>query len=741
MKKKKQEKYEKLAQQEIMKMRDPNYLGMHMEPVVTEKMRLKRSTHPIFLLDLDSIEDTDKIEKRLHQVVNVYEHTMYDFEANAKRITHHMRKYYGANALQAFTLGQTIQFRVYPEQEEPFSLSLFAFLVNYTMIIPLIILGADMTEWTPWVPTNWSDGGQWSQMCKYIRQVRSLANMRAICECLELYKYLMNYWTAVAADRLGLSISNNEFIELMKRSEFAKESITSTFDIPEGTTPSQLESMVNERTEKLLDFISKQDDLNISIYAKNGLFNKAQFKEFAVHMSHKPDLYGNTLPYTHQTNVIMGTADPRAHMIDAYGGRKAEVIKLYVSDAGALERSLCMMSTIRYVDTEYECDSQHFRERIISSADILDKLDGRVYTLDPKSNEYYILDPEDLSLIGEKIYMKTPITCTHPRRHEGVICSACYGKLMANLNCDLHVGKLAALNSSDDMEQTLLSAKHALNTNTQNVVFDAVFDEYFYMSNCRIMFSQNILDASVDVPGSLDQLYLEFNPATMKKHQDGEGRQFDRSVSEIIIYNAMEDTRTVIKEESGLELFLSPDFVEEFFLPAMAHVDDKRDIIRISIGDIVDTGKSMIDEIFEYEHPNQELAEAVLTLEGILTKSSRINSFETYDDCLDTLLPLFVKGGIHIPELQCEMIIANMIFTPDYHRVDWTEKDPDYVFCTIDKSIQHGESALVGVLYEETTAQLAGAYNTYNKRGTSNYDWCVLERGSSNVSTKAQELM
>ena len=737
---KKEKKKEKIAQRVIADMRDPNYLGMHLLPVVTEKERLKRATHPIFLLSLDTLEDTAKVEKRLHQIVNVYEHTLYDFEANAKRITEHMRKYYGANAIHAFMLGQTIQFRVYPEQEEPFNLSLFAFMMNYTMIIPLIILGADMTEWTPWVPTNWSDGGWWAQMCKYIRMVRDKANMRAICECLELSKYLMNHWTDRAANHLGLSISNNEFIELMKRFDFARETITSTFDIPDGTSPGQLESMINDRAGRLLDMISQQEDLNISIYARNGLFNVAQFKEFAVHISHKPDLYGNTLPFTHQTNIIMGTKDPRAHVIDAYGGRKAEIIKLYVSDAGALERSLCMMSSIRYVDTDYECDSQHFRERVITSADVLDKLDGRVYTLDPKSDEYYILDPEDLSLIGEKIYLKTPITCTHPRRHEGVICSACYGKLMANLNCDLHVGKLAALNSSDDMEQTLLSAKHALNTNTQNVVFDAAFDEYFYMSNCRIMFSQNILDASVDVPGSLDNLYLEFNPATMKKHQDGEGRQFDRSITEIIIYNAMDDTKTVIKEESGLEIYLSPDFVEQFYLPATAHSDDKKEV-RISIGDIVDSGKSIIEEVFEYEHPNQELAEAVLTLEGILTKNSRINAFDTFNECLDTLNPLFVKGGIHIPELQCEMIIANMIFTPDFHRVDWTEKNPEYVFCTIDKSIQHSESALVGVLYEETISQLSGAYNTYNKRGTSNYDWCVLERGSSTTSTKAEELI
>ena len=119
---------------------------------------------------------------------------------------------------------------------------------------------------------------------------------------------------------------------------------------------------------------------------------------------------------------------------------KQRFIKLYVSDAGALERSLCMLlSRVRYVDTEYECNSRHFRTRFIDSIDVLEKLEGRVCALDPDSDEFYILDPDDTRFVGKTVYLKTPITCTHPRRNEGYICSACYGKLMANLNRDIHI--------------------------------------------------------------------------------------------------------------------------------------------------------------------------------------------------------------------------------------------------------------------------------------------------------------
>ena len=89
-------------------------------------------------------------------------------------------------------------------------------------------------------------------------------------------------------------------------------------------------------------------------------------------------------------------------------------------------------------------------------------------------------------LIGKTIYMKTPITCTHPRRHEGYICSACYGKLMASLNCDIHIGKIAAAESADEIEQKLLSAKHALQTDTIRVEFDEIFYQYFELGNGQI---------------------------------------------------------------------------------------------------------------------------------------------------------------------------------------------------------------------------------------------------------------
>ena len=699
------------------------YLGKHMKPLELKKDRKKHYTHPIFLFTPEDDLEAEDIEK-LSQTVNVYEHSIYDFEFNSRKIIKHFKKYYGAdNAI--FTLGQGIKFRVYKGQD-PIDLSLFAFLMNYTMIIPLIILGADMHHWKSFLPNHWTTDLWDEKMDEYIRIVRPLGNSREICECIEWSKYLMNLFCAEAGDRLGLSISNNDFLEVAKRNKDAYESLTCSFDIPEDCSPSDLEKINKKRTTQLINIISDQSDLPISVYTRNGLFNPGQFREFGVHMGYKPDLYDHTIPMTYPTNIIMGLKHPVSFMVDAFGGRKAEVLKLNVSNAGAFERALCMlMSNVRYVDIDYECDSQHFRVHDIDSLNTLKKLEGRVAKLDLNKDEYRIVDPKDEFLVGKRLYLKTPITCTHPRRHEGYICSACYGKLMANLNCDVHIGRLAGLNNADDVEQKLLSAKHQLATDTNDVEFDPIFNTYFELGSCQIGISNNMVQESVDDPEAFKDLFLEFHFGTMFKKQDGEGRHFDRGTTELVVYNKAENTHTIIAEKNEIPIYLAPELVMEFLDAAKHH--NPEDPILIPFEKLVDNGKILIDVLFEYQYVNNGIAKPLDELQGIMTKTSRINEYKSYDECLNALIPLFNAAGIHLPEFQQELLVSQLVIGTDGKPVDWTLEHPDYMFQTIDKAIQNNPSALTSILYHESSRQLAGAYDTYKKTGTSAYDWFILD--------------
>ena len=714
-----------------------DYRGIHVENYVSKEERRKQWKHKIFLFRpiIDGKESENKYDKkminRLYQVVDVYDHTMVDFEFNAITIIKHLKKYYGDIANSLYTVAQPISFRVYPEQKEPFILPLFKFLCNYTMLILLVELEIPMENWKPWVPEHWSASAWEQQMNKYIKIARPYANMRKICECVSLSKYLMNLYVGKAGDRIGLTLSEWDFIQVMLRDRDAYESITCTYpEAFKSMTPDQREKNSMDRTYQLLDTISKQQDLPLSVYTRNKLFNPMQFKEYAVHMTHKPTLDGMTIPYTYPTNVIMGIKDIRAFVVDASGGRKAEIIKLDVSDAGKLERALTMMmSPIRRVDLNYECDSKHFRKRYIAGIRDLAKLEGRVFTKDPKkANKFYILDPDKMTdLVGTTIYLKTPITCTHPWRKYGYICSACYGKLMASLNCDIHIGRAAATESADNIEQNMLSAKHSLNTQTIKVEFDDIFHEYFSIGDGTISLNAAMLDASLNPEETgFNHLHLEFYPNQMRKLQDGESRHYDREFDEIVIYNDQDETRTVITEKNNSPLYISPEFNDEFFLPAIMHHNAK-EAVRIPFTELVDTGEAAVFSLFEFRYQNNELAGPLKKLEDIMFNCEAIASFSSYDDCIDTLNPLFIKGGIHIPDYQIEMLVSRLIVDEDGNEVDWNDPNPSYGFISINKSITDGPRPLTSVLYRESSSQIGGAHGTYDKEAYDPYAYFIME--------------
>lgn len=718
-----------------MKPTDPNYLGRYMMPFVPDEERRaewkRKSPNKIHLYDPKKIEkkrtkgkEVRKDELRvLQQIVHVYEHTYDDFEFNSLRIIDHYKKYYGSNSLRPYTVGQMIQFQVVPDGQI-FELTLFKFLQNYSMLsIPVIGL-ADLSDWSPYVPHVFSAESWYQRINQYIIACCDKVNMRCIDECIALAKYVMNQFIYRVGDRAALSISNNEFIEVMKRNPEAFKSITCKFDIPKHAAPSEVEKITMDRTKALLAFIGQQTDLSISTYARNGLFNKIQFREYAVHITHKPHLDGTTVPYTYPTNMFMGIKDPRAAMVDSYGGRKAENTKLNVSDAGTLERAFCMlMSPVKDVDVDYECDSRHFRKRYISDISDLEKIEGRVIVDDPNAEElsYYIAGVKDTDLIGKVVFMKTPITCTHPKRSKGVICSACYGKRLAGLNRDIHIGRVSAVDNADEIEQKLLSAKHALETNTNEIEFDEGFEQYFTHEYGQIMFNSTFLEAVESNSSLMDHLFLEFYPAQMAKCKDGEARRYDRMFHEIVVYDDRDESKLVIAEAHGNPIYLSPEFTTEAFIRKL-HYWNKKDPIRVPFNELIDSGVPLISVLFEYTYKNNELVGPLLKLDEILFNCEKIADFKDINDCMDTLMPLFVKGGIHVPDYQMELLISQLITDPNGKPVDWTLDDPAYVFNSINKSIRQFDSPVTSILYRESGAQLAGAGGTFEKYGTSDYD-------------------
>lgn len=690
----------------------------------------KKKNERLFKNKIILFSDFKKPETiRLKQVVNLYNHSKEDMENN----TEHMMQFISTHLCDGldaiYTVGQYVRFRT-EKGSKVYKLPLGIFLFNYILWYPNLAINNKIKEEMILTSTKMTNGVLTAYINKHIiYENRNKVTFYELCELIQVTKSSLNRACKLFGDKIMMSLSLFEFISVMKNDKDARESLTCSFDIPKNASPGRLEKLIKKRTADLLKTIENRTDLNISTYAKTGLFNPAQFKEFAVHMAFKPDLIGNTIPFTSNTNILMGIKDMKAFTVDARGGRKAEALKLRVSDAGEFERSLnLLLARTRFVDENYVCESKHFIERTISSRDELINNDGRVFTFDPNSDEYYIIDPYDDSqdLMGKTLYIKTPITCTHPKRKDGYICKACYGYLLSSINTDVHIGRLSSLESSDQTQQKLLGGKHALDTKTNEIQFDSTFYNYFKLNGTQISIQDDLSVELLDFGSSVDyDIFLMFEPLDVKKNKDGEGSRFDRSIPEIKIYDKNSDTISLVRENSGLPIYLTPE-MSEIYVDS-SYSNGNSETILIPFSDLVLKDGEHFN-LFEVRYKNDDLADPILELTGILGKSSEINAYETYNGLINKLIPLFNRGGIYIPHIHLELIISALIFDSETDReVDWTIPEVSYKFKTLDKAILNSQSVWTSLLYQETTKQLSGGYDSYNKKGTSIYDVFISE--------------
>lgn len=282
----------------------------------------------IFLYDPSKRDQEAK--KKLEQIVNLYDYSMKDIQTNIDRIVQYLAKHIGDGPGNIYIISQHIRMRL-TKNGPVIDLPIVEFLCNMIMLAPLIDMNIEMESRHLFNPVKLTDSEIRRYINNMIYEYRDRVTFFRMCEYIQFVKKNFNKICIHIGERIGSSISINQFISVMDDDKEMEEILTCTFNIPKDLTPSELEDLVNKKTTKLMNHIMTRQDLDLSTYVKNNLFNKGQFKEFAVHITHKPNLSGNTVPLTSNTNILMGTNDISAYYTDSAGGRKAEVLKLNVS--------------------------------------------------------------------------------------------------------------------------------------------------------------------------------------------------------------------------------------------------------------------------------------------------------------------------------------------------------------------------------------------------------------------------
>ncbi|MGL5713250.1 MAG: hypothetical protein ACRCX2_09545, partial [Paraclostridium sp.] len=239
----------------------------------------------------------------------------------------------------------------------------------------------------------------------------------------------------------------------------------------------EMENYIRERTDRVISKIKADENHCLSpiLISGEGIKPK-QFKEYSTCVGTKPDGQGGIHKLPVNTSFIRGHRKVSDYFIDGTSGRIAQIIqRRNVSSSGAFARQLGLLTVEvkLHADRNHDCGSKHRTEFEIKTMDHLKLING-LYICDMQhkgneANHEFLLDLDEKDyayLLGKTVMLRSPITCASKE-----ICHKCYGDL-AYTNSDINIGLFAATELTEKLTQTMLSAKHLLESKAKEIAFN-----------------------------------------------------------------------------------------------------------------------------------------------------------------------------------------------------------------------------------------------------------------------------
>ena len=471
-------------------------------------------------------------------------------------------------------------------------------------------------------------------------------------------------------------------------------------------------------------------------FRANEAINPRQFKEAGINIGTKPTTDGGIFPYLIDKNFSSGGVnDPVSYYIESSTARTAQILsKINVGDSGELARILGLNNTDTVLNLEpsYECLSQHFIKFEIKSKRHLSMVKGRYFRFTPKGVDY-IMSEDDTDLIGQTIYLHSPMTCASNSSGHG-ICRRCYGTLYWT-NININVGKFAAENLSSKLTQILLSAKHLLETLISHIKWNPEFKDFFVLDINSIKISEDLIDDDllskyiiIIDPDSIQLVNDEEDAINVQEsNSDDESEDeemdegFETEIKNDDIYNEY-ITGFTLRCPNGKEIYISSEEQTELYLSQYLNTQIRKKAnnrdgkVNISLAHLIE------DTLFYIKINNNEISKTMNDIINIINKSA-ITEKLSKDEALQELVDLIIAGNLDIDAIHLEVILSNQIVDAKnpLRKPNWNDPHVLYKMLTLNQALTNNPSVIISLLYKDLARVL---YNplTYSKRGPSFFD-------------------
>lgn len=528
---------------------------------------------------------------------------------------------------------------------------------------------------------------------------------------------------------LANTINNEDDIALMRAvPEFDKLIHSNLNDVPFEEVKDKGMEFTNMAIEYIKDserYIGYQHGLTNSFKA-NEAINPRQYKEASINIGTKPNNSGGIYPYVINKNFKTGGVNnPLAYFIESSSARKAQILsKVNVGESGDFARILGLnnIDTILNLNNTYECSSAHFVRFEIKTKKHLSMIKNRFFRFIPNGIDYCINDKDD-TMIGKTVFLHSPMTCVSHAHGHG-ICKRCYGNLYW-VNNNINVGKMAAEILSAQLTQTLLSAKHLLETKIVNIKWNPEFKEYFNININSIKLVDDLDDESM-----LKKYVLTIDPEEIQLVNEEEDTvSFDDEGNEIIIESS-EDTGVyneyitsfTITTPDGREIAFGSESQHELYISQPLNNIIRRKAYNANNKIAITLDKLANDVLFYIKINNNEISKTMNDIINIINKSSVTEKF-TKDEALQALVDRIIEGNLNIDAVHLEVILSNQLVKSDtvLEKPNWENPSAKYKLLTLNQALTNNRSVIISLLYKDLKKVL---YNplTFSKNKPSFFD-------------------
>ncbi len=521
---------------------------------------------------------------------------------------------------------------------------------------------------------------------------------------------------------LSNTFSIFDIMLLESRNPQFAELINSTVDT-ETMSISEIEEYLRKAKTRLYELIIQDKQSTIYPYVSSGIVKAVQMGQMFVGVGPRNDIDKSIMPVVVKRSWLHGLSSNAEFFVEAVSTRNTIIVKKdNVPDSGYLSRKVNLACLSTNIDHDIiDCGTKHYLNFFVKDAKYLDSIDGKYMVMNDEGNLVKEVTKDDNHLIGQTIKLRSHTKCI-TGHDSNRVCCVCYGSKHQYL-ADTNIGGLVSIKFINSLTQLGLSAKHASETNSEEIGGALIF-KYFQTVKSRIYlnkdYKKHVGDLKILLP-------LEIVTDIIASYADGEddtGLNFSKSIDTLMVLDGS-DLQMMNFEDKSYSLDLSSymtkligksndvDIVSASDVyNIIGHPETEEEEDALMYDEFVTVNFRELDfnePLFNVKIITEEVSKYLKIIKNIID-GVRTQTYKSVEDIIADIFEIVFLANIGSKGMiiHIETLVLNLMrdIEDNLKHPDFTElTEPNVQFLKLKSAIQHSD-LFTGIVFQDLRRQL-----------------------------------